>query len=171
VTHCLPCGTEMRFVRVVPYQAMVKTRELHLFECPTCKRTERRLVSSHNIGPFLSERMELAATASLPFPPAMVRLTVIGRNGWTRLVRVFRDAVFSASALLRSAQDKVPVAAQKARARNKALLSGSLPSAAAQILTSARQNLSLAEDKMSAAARTAWLRAVATVRGGAKRSL
>jgi hypothetical protein len=41
----------------VPYQAMVKTRELHLFECPTCKRTERRLVSSHNIGPFLSERM------------------------------------------------------------------------------------------------------------------
>ena len=101
--HCLPCGTEMRFVRVVPYQAMVKTRELHLFECPTCKRTERRLVSSHNIGPFLSERMGLAATASPPFPPAMHRLTVIGQNGWMRLVRTFRDAVFSASVLLRSA--------------------------------------------------------------------
>ena len=169
--HCLPCGTEMRFVRVVPYQAMVKTRELHLFECPTCKRTERRLVSSHNIGPFLSERMELAATASPPLPPAMLRLTVIGRNGWTRLVGIFRDPVFSASVLLRSAQDKVPTSAQKAWARSKALLSGSLPSAASQILASARQNLSLAEDKMSAAARTAWLRAVATVRGGAKRSL
>jgi hypothetical protein len=169
--HCLPCGTEMRFVRVVPYQAMVKTRELHLFECPTCKRTERRLVSSHNIGPFLSERIELAATASPPFPPAMLRLTVIGRNGWTRLVRTFRDAVFSASVLLRSARDKVPTSAQKAWARKKALLAGSLPSAAAQILTSVRHNLSLAEDKMSAAARTAWLRAVATVRGGAKRSL
>jgi hypothetical protein len=169
--HCLPCGTEMRFVRVVPYQAMVKTRELHLFECPTCKRTERRLVSSHNIGSFLSERMELAATASPPFPPAMRRLTVIGRNGWTRLIRTFRDAVFSASVLLRSAQDKVPTSAQKAWARNKALLSGSLPPAAAQILTSVRHNLSLAEDKMSAAARTAWLRAVATFRGGTKRSL
>jgi hypothetical protein len=169
--HCLPCGTEMRFVRVVPYQAMVKTRELHLFECPTCKRTERRLVSSHNIGPFLSERMELAATASPPFPPAMRRLTVIGRNGWTRLVRVFRDAVLSASVLLRSAEDKVPTSAQKAWARSKALLSDSLPSAALQILASARQNLSLAEDKMSAAARTAWLRAVTTVRGGAKRNL
>jgi hypothetical protein len=115
--------------------------------------------------------MELAAMASPPFPPAMVRLTVIGRNGWTRLVRTFRGAVFSASVLLRSVQDKVPMAAQKAWARNKALLSGSLPSAASQILTSARHNLSLAEDKMSAAARTAWLRAVATVRGGAKRSL
>jgi hypothetical protein len=169
--HCLPCGTEMRFVRVVPYQAMVKTRELHLFECPTCKRTERRLVSSHNIGPFQSERIELAATASPPFPPAILRLTVIGRNGRTRLVRTFRDAVFSASALLRSAQDKVPMAAQKAWARNKALLSGNLPSATAQILASARQNLSLAENKVSATARAGWLRAVATVRGGAKRSL
>jgi hypothetical protein len=169
--HCLPCGTEMRFERVVPYQAMVKTRELHLFECPTCKRTERRLVSSHNIGPFLSERMELAATASLPFPPAMLRLTVIGRNGWTRLVRVFRNAVLAASVLLRSAQDKVPTSAQKAWARSKALLSGSLPSAASQILTSVRHNLSLVEDKMSAAVRVALLRAVATVRGGAKRSL
>jgi hypothetical protein len=169
--HCLPCGTEMRFVRVVPYQAMVKTRELHLFECPTCKRTERRLVSNHNIGPFLSERMDLAATASPPFPPAMLRLAVIGRNSWTRLVLIFRDAVFSASVLLRSVQDKESMAAQKAWARNKAVLSGSLLSAASQIFISVRHNLSLAENKMSAAAGAVWLRAVATFRGGAKRNL
>jgi hypothetical protein len=115
--------------------------------------------------------MDLAATASPSFPPAMLRLAVTGRNSWTRLVRIFRDAIFSASVLLRSAQDKVPKAAQKAWVRNKALLSGSLPSAASQIFISVRQNLSLAENKMSAAVGAAWLRAVATFRGGAKRSL
>jgi hypothetical protein len=115
--------------------------------------------------------MDLAATASPPFPPAMLRLAVIGRNSRTRLVRIFRDAVFSASVLLRSVLDKESMAAQKAWVRNKALLSGNLPSAAAQILTCVRQNLSLAENKMSAAAGAVWLRAVATFRGGAKRSL
>jgi hypothetical protein len=55
--RCLPCGTEMRFVGVVPDQAMIKTRELHTFECPICRRTERRLVFAHSIGSFSSERM------------------------------------------------------------------------------------------------------------------
>jgi hypothetical protein len=115
--------------------------------------------------------MDLAATASPPFPPAMLRLAVIGRNSWTRLVLIFRDAVFSASVLLRSVQDKESMAAQKAWARNKAVLSGSLLSAASQIFISVRHNLSLAENKMSAAAGAVWLRAVATFRGGAKRNL
>ena len=48
--RCLPCGTEMRFVWAVQYQTIVKTHELHTFECPNCKRTERRRVSAHNIG-------------------------------------------------------------------------------------------------------------------------
>jgi hypothetical protein len=54
--RCMPCGTEMRFVGVAPYQAMVRTRELHTFECPNCRRTEQRLVFAHSIGSFPSVR-------------------------------------------------------------------------------------------------------------------
>jgi hypothetical protein len=75
VMRCLPCGTEMRFAGVALYQAMVKTRELHTFECPNCRRTERRLVFAHLIGSFPSERMQLAST-TLPLVTAAMQKIV-----------------------------------------------------------------------------------------------
>ncbi|HEY7248760.1 MAG TPA: hypothetical protein VH678_33260 [Xanthobacteraceae bacterium] len=124
--HCLPCGTEMRFVRVVPYQAMLKTRELHLFECPTCRRTERRLVSAHNIGPLSGERMELATASSPLLAPAMERITALARNGSMHVGRMLYNTLASASARLGSLQQKIPVVVRNAWQRALASL-GSPP--------------------------------------------
>jgi hypothetical protein len=59
VMRCLPCDTEMRFVGVAPCQAMVSTQEMHTFECPNCRRTERRLVFAHDIGRFQVKQCSL----------------------------------------------------------------------------------------------------------------
>ncbi len=106
--HCLSCGTQMRFVRVVPYQVMIKTRELHLFECPICKRTERRLVSAYNIGSLSGEPMQLASESSPLLAPAMERISAAARNGWMCVVGTWRDAISSARVRMTSIQ-QVPV--------------------------------------------------------------
>src|SRR5262245_31664932 len=98
--RCLPCGTEMRFVGVVPYQAMVQTRELRTFECPNCGRTEQRLVFAHSIGSFPSERMQLASTTLPLATSAMYKIAVVFRNGWTCMIRTLRHCIFSASVLM-----------------------------------------------------------------------
>jgi peptidoglycan hydrolase-like protein with peptidoglycan-binding domain len=108
--RCLPCGTEMRFVRAVQYQAIVKTHELHTFECPNCKRTERRRVSAHNIGSLQTERMQLPPT-TLPLLTADMEQTLaLARNGWTCMVGMFRQGISSIPVLM----EKVLVAARKA---------------------------------------------------------
>jgi murein L,D-transpeptidase YcbB/YkuD len=111
--RCVPCGTEMRFAGVAPYQAMVKTRELHTFECPNCRRTERRLVFAHSIGSFPSERMQLASTTLPLVTAAMQRIVVVSRNGWTCTIPTFRQSIFSASVLM----EKVLIAARNAWAQ------------------------------------------------------
>src|SRR3984893_7831866 len=111
--RCVPCGTEMRFAGVAPYQAMVKTRELHTFECPNCRRTERRLVFAHSIGSFPSERMQLASTTLPLVTAAMQKIVVVSWNGWTCTIRTFRQSIFSASVLM----EKVLVAARNAWAQ------------------------------------------------------
>jgi L,D-transpeptidase YcbB len=111
--RCLPCGTEMRFVGVVPYQAMVKTRELHTFECPNCRRTERRLVSAHSIGSFQSEQMQLTSITIPLIRPTMDKIVVVSRIGWMSMIRTFRHGIFSASVLM----EKVLVAARNAWAQ------------------------------------------------------
>ena len=111
--RCLPCGTEMRLLGVAPYQAMVKTRELHTFECPNCKRTERRLVLAHIIGSFRSERMQLDSVTPAPVTPAMHKIVVGSRNGWTWMIRAFRHCIISASVLM----EKGLVAARNAWAQ------------------------------------------------------
>ena len=111
--RCLPCGTEMRFAGVAPYQAIVKTRELHTFECPNCRRTERRLVFAHLIGSFPSERMQLASTTLPLLTAAMQKIVVVSWNGWTCTIRTFRQSIFSASVLM----EKVLVAARNAWAQ------------------------------------------------------
>jgi L,D-transpeptidase YcbB len=108
--RCLPCGTEMRFVGVVPYQAMIKTRELHMFECPNCRRTERRLVFAHSIGSFQSERMQPASTTLPLIKPAIHKIIVVSRNG---MIWTFRHGIFSTSVLM----EKVSVAARNAWAQ------------------------------------------------------
>jgi L,D-transpeptidase YcbB len=108
--RCLPCGTEMRFVGVVPYQAMVKTRELHEFECPSCMRTERRLVSAHTIGSFASEGMQLASTPLPLLTAAMQEGVVMSRCGWSCAIGAFRHIIFSASPFL----EKVLIAVRNA---------------------------------------------------------
>jgi murein L,D-transpeptidase YcbB/YkuD len=113
VMRCLPCGTEMRLLGVAPYQAMVKSRELHTFECPNCKRTERRLVLAHIIGSFRSERMQLDSVTPAPVTPAMHKIVVGSRNGWTWMIRAFRHCIISASVLM----EKGLVAARNAWAQ------------------------------------------------------
>jgi hypothetical protein len=100
----------MRFVGVVPYQAMIKTRELHMFECPNCRRTERRLVFAHSIGSFQSERMQPASTTLPLIKPAIHKIIVVSRNG---MIWTFRHGIFSTSVLM----EKVSVAARNAWAQ------------------------------------------------------
>src|SRR6516165_5634980 len=111
--RCLPCETEMRFVEVVPYRTMVKTRELRAFECPNCGRTERRLESAHSIGSFASERMQLASTPLPLLTAAMQETVVVSRSGWSCMIRTSRHCIFAASVLM----EKVLVAARNAWAQ------------------------------------------------------
>jgi len=119
--RCLPCGTEMRSVEVVTYQAIVKARELHTFKCPNCGRTERRLLFAHSIGSFLTERMQLASTTLPLVTPLMHKTVVVSRNGWTCMVRTLRYGTFSASVLVK----RVLVAARHAWAQTTVTLRSS----------------------------------------------
>ncbi|HEY7244559.1 MAG TPA: L,D-transpeptidase family protein [Xanthobacteraceae bacterium] len=107
----------MRSVEALPFQAMLKTRELHTFECPNCRRTERKLVSTNIIGSFQTERMQLASTLPL-VTSAMHDAVIVSRSGWTCAIRTFRDGIVSASALTA----RVLAAARNARARATARL-------------------------------------------------
>jgi hypothetical protein len=87
----------MRFVGVVADPAMVKTRELHTFECPNCRRTEQRLAFAHSIGTFPSERMQLTSTALPMVKPAMYKIVIVSRSAWTCMILTFCHSIFSAS--------------------------------------------------------------------------
>jgi hypothetical protein len=163
--RCLACGAEMRFVRAVPDQSMVSSRELHVFECPGCQRTEQRLVLTHNIEPLPSERMELPPLSSPVLTAAARKVSAAARSAWMRIAPTVRDGLSSASALLTSAQHKGSAAAQSAWARTTTVFRGSLPSAPSALLTSAQHKASVAQHKVSAAARSAWTRTVEKFRG------
>jgi hypothetical protein len=163
--RCVACGTEMRFVRVVPYEIMVSARELHMFECPSCRRTERQLVFTHNIEPLPSERMQLPSVSSPVLTAAMHKVSVAAQNAWMSIAPTFRDGFSSAAALLTSATHKVSAASQNAWVCTTAMFRGSLPSASSALLTSVQHNVSVARHKVSVAARSAWARTVAMFRG------
>jgi hypothetical protein len=58
--RCLACGAEMRLIQVAPDETtMFAGYEQYTFECSGCHLHVRRLVSSHEIGPFAEERMRL----------------------------------------------------------------------------------------------------------------
>jgi hypothetical protein len=58
--RCLACGAEMHLIAAAPDQTMMFAGyEQHTFECSGCHLQVRRLVSSHEIGPFAEERMRL----------------------------------------------------------------------------------------------------------------
>ena len=154
--RCLACGgTEMRFVRAVPYQSMVSARELHMFECPSCHRTERRLVFTRNIEPLASERMQLPSVSSPVLTAATHKVSVAAQSAWMNMVPTFRDGFSSAAALLTSATHKVSVASQNAWVRTTTMFRGKLPS----VLRASAQH------KVSIAARNAWARNTTMLRG------
>jgi hypothetical protein len=124
--HCLPCGTEMRFVGVVQSQAMVNTHELHTFECPTCGRTERRLVLAHTIGTVPTERIQLAPTSFPPVTAAIQKIILVSRNGCARTIRMFRPDTFSPPALI----EKLLVTARNAWSRGAVMFCSCVSAAA-----------------------------------------
>jgi hypothetical protein len=134
---------------------MVTARELHMFECPSCQRTERRLVFTRNIEPLPGERMQLPSASSPVLTPAAHKVSVASQNAWMSMVATFRDGFSSAAALLTSATHKVSVASQNAWVRTTTVFRGKLPS----VLRASVQH------KVSIAARNAWARNTTMFRG------
>jgi hypothetical protein len=170
--RCIACGTEMRFVRAVPDQSMVSSRELHVFECQNCQRTEQRLALTHNIEPLPSEPMQLPSVSSPALTAAAHKASAAARSAWMRAAPTVRGGLSSVSALLTSAQHKVSAAqhkvsaaAQSAWVRTTTQFRGSLPLASSALLTSAQHKVSVAQRKVSVAARSAWARTAAMFRG------
>jgi hypothetical protein len=163
--RCIACGSEMRFVRAVPDQSMVSSRELHVFECQNCRRTEQRLALTHNIEPLPSEPMQLPSVSSPVLTAAAHKASAAARSAWMRAAPTVRGGLSSVSALLTSAQHKVSAAAQSAWVRTTTQFRGSLPLASSALLTSAQHKVSVAQRKVSVAARSAWARTAAMFRG------
>jgi len=162
--RCLACGREMRLVRAVPAQSMVSSRELHVFECERCQRTEQRLVLTHNIEPLQSERMELPALSSPVLSAAAHKVSVAARNAWMRAVLTFRGGISSASTLLAAARGRGDAMARNAWMRTAPKLREGL-AGASTVLTSARHKGSVAGHQAATAARRAWAGTVAKFRG------
>jgi hypothetical protein len=78
--RCLACGAEMHLIEAAPDETlMFAGYERHTFECSGCHLHVRRLVSSHEIGPFAEERMRL--------PPGWLKTQNIGvtaKVAWAR---------------------------------------------------------------------------------------
>ena len=69
--RCLACGAEMHLIEAKPDETlMFSGHEQHTFECSGCHLHVRRLVSTHEIGPFPEERMRL--------PPGWLKSQNIG---------------------------------------------------------------------------------------------
>jgi hypothetical protein len=115
----------MRFVRAMPDQRMVSAHELRMFECPSCQRTEQRLVFTHNIEPLPSERMQLPSVSSPALTAATHKVSVAARNAWMRTVATFHDGLSSAATLLTYAKHKMPVSAKNAWVRTTTMSRGS----------------------------------------------
>jgi hypothetical protein len=63
--RCVACGVEMELVRTVPDNSMIASgREIGTFECPRCHGKAQRLMSTHEIAPFVTEPMQLPASSS-----------------------------------------------------------------------------------------------------------
>jgi hypothetical protein len=82
--RCLACGAEMHLIEAAPDQTMMFAGyEQHTFECSGCHLQVRRLVSSHEIGPFAEERMRL--------PPGWLKTQNIGvtaKVAWARALAI-----------------------------------------------------------------------------------
>jgi hypothetical protein len=82
--RCLACGAEMHLIEAAPDQTMMFAGyEQHTFECSGCHLQVRRLVSSHEIGPFAEERMRL--------PPGWLTTQNIGvtaKVAWARALAI-----------------------------------------------------------------------------------
>jgi hypothetical protein len=78
---------------------MVSGREIGTFECPSCHGTAQRLMSTHEIEPFASERMQLPAMSSTLLANTMHKMSlakqkmfVAARSALTRALAMFRGS-------------------------------------------------------------------------------
>jgi hypothetical protein len=75
--RCVACGVEMELVRTVPDNSMIASaREIGTFECPRCHGTAQRLMSTQEIAPFVTERMQLPASSSTLLASALNKMTL-----------------------------------------------------------------------------------------------
>jgi hypothetical protein len=100
VMRCVACGVDMELVRAVPDNSMmVSGREIGTFECPRCHAKAQRLMSTHEIEPFASERMQLPAISSALLATTMHKMSlaqhkmlVAARNALARALTMFRGS-------------------------------------------------------------------------------
>ena len=75
VMRCVACGLEMELVQTVPDNSMTASgRGFGTFECPRCHGKAQRLLTSNEITPFATERMELPAGSSPLMADAMSKI-------------------------------------------------------------------------------------------------
>jgi hypothetical protein len=79
--RCVACGVEMQLVRTVPDNSMMASgRELGTFECPRCHGKAQRLMSTTDITPFATERMQLPTVSSPLAADAMDKVDLLRRK-------------------------------------------------------------------------------------------
>jgi hypothetical protein len=79
--RCVACGVEMELVRTVPDNSMIASgREIGTFECPRCHGKAQRLMSTYEIAPFVTERMQLPASSSTLLASAMNKIALAKHN-------------------------------------------------------------------------------------------
>jgi len=96
--RCVACGVEMKLVRTVPDNSMIASgREIGTFECPRCHGKAQSLMSTHEIAPFLTERMQLPPSSSTLLASAMNKMAlakdkaVVAARSWlVRALTVLR---------------------------------------------------------------------------------
>jgi hypothetical protein len=73
--RCIACGVEMKLVHTLPDNSMVASgREFGTFECPRCHGKAQRLMTSNEIAPFATERMQLPTGSSTLLADAMNKI-------------------------------------------------------------------------------------------------
>jgi hypothetical protein len=101
--RCVACGVEMELVQTVPDNSTIASgRELATFECPRCHGKTQRLMTTNEIAPFATERMQLPAGSSPLVADAMNRM-VLAKNRAQILVQ---DWLARARAVVCSLRDR-----------------------------------------------------------------
>ena len=103
IMRCVACGVEMELVHTVPDNSTIASgRELGTFECPRCHGKAQRLLTTNEIAPFATERMQLPGGSSPLVADAMNRM-VLAKNRAQILVQGW---LARARALVRDLQDR-----------------------------------------------------------------